>query len=170
MSNSSKATSYILGVNAYHGDSSACLVRNGEIVAASEEERFLRVKHWAGLPLESIKYCLEAADIGLEEVDHIATSRNPMSQIHRKILFALRRRPNIGFVLGRLKNMRRAGGIKSQIAEGLNIDSSRIKAQFHPIEHHSAHSASSFFVSPFEEAAVVSIDAFGDLRSTMVSV
>ena len=170
MSNSNKAPSYVLGVNAYHGDSSACLVRNGEIVAAAEEERFLRVKHWAGLPLKSIKYCLEAADIGLEEIDHIAISRNPMSQIHRKILFALRRRPNIGFVLGRLKNMRRAGGIKSQIAEGLNVDSSRIKAQFHPVEHHIAHSASSFFVSPFEEAAVVSIDAFGDLRSTMVSV
>jgi len=57
---------YILGLNAYHGDSSACLVRDGQLVAAVEEERFRRVKHWAGFPSESIRYCLEAAGVSLE--------------------------------------------------------------------------------------------------------
>ncbi|NBN98470.1 MAG: carbamoyltransferase, partial [Flavobacteriia bacterium] len=63
---------YILGINAFHGDSSACLLRSGELIAAAEEERFRRIKHWAGFPSESIKYCLLEAKISIEEVDHIA--------------------------------------------------------------------------------------------------
>src|SRR5712692_9750731 len=82
---------YILGINAYHGDAAAALIKDGRIVAAVEEERFNRIKHCAGFPTESVKYCLRAAGIGIEEVDHVGISRDPSAHLHKKILFAARR-------------------------------------------------------------------------------
>jgi len=67
----------ILGINAYHGDSSACLIIDGKLIAAVEEERFRRIKHWAGFPTESIRYCINEAGISVEDIDHIAVNRNP---------------------------------------------------------------------------------------------
>ena len=67
---------YILGINSFHGDSSACLLCNGKLIAAVEEERFRRIKHWAGFPSESIRYCLKEAGIKLSDVNHIATNQN----------------------------------------------------------------------------------------------
>jgi carbamoyltransferase len=68
---------YILGINAYHGDSSACLVIDGKLIAAVEEERFRRVKHWAGFPTEAVRYCLNEAGIGVEDIDHVAVKPAP---------------------------------------------------------------------------------------------
>src|SRR5690349_4796020 len=82
---------HILGINAYHGDAAAAIVRDGELLAAVEEERFNRIKHCAGLPTESIKYCLRAAGISIEQVDHIGISRNPSANLHKKILFAAKK-------------------------------------------------------------------------------
>ena len=73
----------ILGINAYHGDASASLIQNGELVAAVEEERFTRVKHWAGFPAESIRYCLEVGGITPQEIDHVAVSFNPKANVNR---------------------------------------------------------------------------------------
>ena len=78
---------YILGLNIYHGDSSACIMRNGEIIFAIEEERINRIKHWAGLPIESIKACLKYANISLEEIDYIAINSNPFSNFYNKIKY-----------------------------------------------------------------------------------
>src|SRR5882724_11056769 len=82
---------YILGINAYHGDAAAALIKDGRIVAAVEEERFNRVKHCAGFPAESVRYCLRTAGIGIEEVAHIGISRDPSAHLHKKILFAASR-------------------------------------------------------------------------------
>ena len=82
---------YILGINAYHGDAAAALIKDGRIVAAVEEERFNRVKHCAGFPAESVRYCLRAAGIGIEEVAHVGISRDPSAHLHKKILFAASR-------------------------------------------------------------------------------
>src|SRR6266480_1907236 len=79
---------YILGINAYHGDAAAALIKDGRIVAAVEEERFNRVKHCAGFPAESVRYCLRAAGIGIEEVEHVGISRDPSAHLHKKVLFA----------------------------------------------------------------------------------
>ncbi len=81
----------ILGINAYHGDASAAIVVDGQLVAAVEEERFNRIKHCAGFPAESIRYCLKAAGIGLDDVDHIGISRDPSAHLHKKILHAASR-------------------------------------------------------------------------------
>ena len=82
---------YILGINAYHGDAAAAIVRDGELIAAVEEERFNRIKHCAGFPTQSIQYCLRAAGIGIEEVDHVGVSRDPSAHLHKKVLIAARR-------------------------------------------------------------------------------
>ncbi|MGQ9848364.1 MAG: carbamoyltransferase N-terminal domain-containing protein [Bacteroidales bacterium] len=78
---------YILGLNAYHGDSSACIVKDGKLIAAAEEERFRRIKHWAGFPTEAIKYCLDEAKVKLEKIDYIAINRNLTANLLRKAPF-----------------------------------------------------------------------------------
>ncbi|MBX7223622.1 MAG: carbamoyltransferase [Blastocatellia bacterium] len=157
----------ILGINAYHGDASAALVVDGQLVAAVEEERFNRFKHWAGFPLESVRYCLEAANLRLEDIDHVAVSRNPSAHIHQKILFALSKRPSLGLVKDRLANAGKVSNALSELAGGFQLAPEKLKAVEHHVEHHLAHLASSFFVSPFEEAACLSIDGFGDFLSTL---
>ncbi len=82
---------YILGINAYHGDAAAALIKDGRILAAVEEERFNRVKHCAGFPTEAVRYCLKTAGIGIEDVAHIGISRDPSAHLHKKILFAASR-------------------------------------------------------------------------------
>src|SRR5947207_15544759 len=81
----------ILGLNAYHGDAAAAIIRDGELIAAVEEERFNRIKHCAGFPTESVRYCLATAGIEIEEVEHIGISRDPSAHLHKKILFAATR-------------------------------------------------------------------------------
>ena len=77
----------ILGLNAYHGDSSACLIEDGKLISAVEEERFRRIKHWAGLPTESIRYCLEESNITIEQVDAIAINQDARKNMLKKIAF-----------------------------------------------------------------------------------
>lgn len=155
----------ILGLNAYHGDSAACLVIDGQLVAAVEEERFRRIKHWAGLPTESIRYCLAAGGISLDQVDHIAINRNPTANLLKKALFAFTKRPSLQAIKDRLTNSGKVTDIETLLCQEFSIH----KAPFtiHRVEHHRAHLASSFFVSPFDSAAVVSVDGFGDFVSTM---
>ena len=155
----------ILGLNAYHGDSSACLLADGKLIAAAEEERFTRIKHWAGFPKESIKYCLNEAGITIDEIDHIAVNRDPKANFMKKAIYAFSKRPSLKLVTDRLKNASRVRDIRETVCKEFGVDN--IRAQTHNIEHHIAHLASSFFVSPFDEAAVVSIDGFGDFAGAM---
>jgi carbamoyltransferase len=227
----------ILGINAYHGDAAAALIKDGLIVAAAEEERFNRVKHCAGFPAAALRYCLAAAGITIKDVDHIGISRDPSAHLHKKILFAAsraakgtvgRRRKGISDfglrnsdlvgaqahtwdsdsadlaktqspalssgdsdlstqdsalstsagngrngkgifaqIKDRLGNAAKVRDLKDDVARALGVGKNSIRAQFHNIEHHRAHLASSFYVSPFERAALLSIDGFGDFISTM---
>jgi carbamoyltransferase len=157
----------ILGLNAYHGDSSACVVIDGQLIAAVEEERFRRVKHWAGLPVQSINYCLKEAGVKIEEVDHIAINRNPKANFMKKALFAFSKRPSLKLVSDRLKNASKVVDLKTILCKELNTQNSKLKADFHHVEHHIAHLGSAFFVSPFDKAAVVSVDGFGDFVGAM---
>jgi carbamoyltransferase len=155
----------ILGLNAFHGDSSACLIIDGTLVAAAEEERFRRIKHWAGLPTEAVRYCMEAGGITLDQVDHIAINRNPSANLLKKALFAFQKRPSLKAITDRLSNAGKVKDIESLLCTEFKIQNSKFK--IHNIEHHLAHLASSFLVSPFDSAAVVSVDGFGDFVSTM---
>ena len=209
---------YILGINAYHGDAAAAIIKDGKLLAAVEEERFNRFKHCAGFPAESIRYCLKVAEVSIEDVEHIGISRDPSAHLHKKVLFAATRaakqitgvqqreaetrRPfdpdlsseisgsddsafstsssipvsdsrngkGVGIfrqIKDRLGNAAKVRDLKDDLARALGVTKSRLRAQFHNVEHHRAHLASSFFVSPFERAALLSIDGFGDFISTM---
>jgi carbamoyltransferase len=161
---------YILGINAYHGGASACIIKDGQLVAAVEEERFTRVKYWAGFPVQSIHYCLREAGISVHDLDHVGISRDPRANIFRKAKFALRQLPNAHFLLDRAKNLRRVGGLARVFCDLMGVSQSDLHIQFHNVEHHRAHLASAFFVSPFEKAAVLSVDGMGDFSSTMWGV
>ena len=214
---------YILGINAYHGDAAAAIIKDGELLAAAEEERFNRVKHCAGFPTEAVRYCLQAAGIGIEDVAHVGVSRDPSAHLHKKILFAARRLGHRGTearrresrrqgaegrwqeagavpkatravgtdadepsalpasgngngrgifrqIRDRLGNAARVRDLPEELSKALGVSRSNLRAQFHNIEHHRAHLASSFYVSPFERAALLSIDGFGDFVSTMWAV
>jgi carbamoyltransferase len=154
---------YILGLNAYHADSAACLMRDGALIAAAEEERFRRIKHWAGFPSEAIRYCLEEAGIGLGDIAHVALNRDPKANYWKKVAYTLTRRPSPALVLARMKNARKWSGVGEELAR--SFPDQRFGGAVHHIEHHLAHLASAFLVSPFEDAAVVSLDGFGDFSS-----
>jgi carbamoyltransferase len=158
---------YILGINAYHGDAAAAIIKDGRLIAAVEEERFNRVKHCAGFPEQSIRYCLEAAGLRLEDVDHIGISRDPSAHLHKKILYAASRLGVFRQAKDRIANTAKVRDLREDLARVFGVSKRSLRAQFHNVEHHLAHLASAFFVSPFERAALLSIDGFGDFISTM---
>jgi len=157
----------ILGVNAYHANAAAAIVVDGQLVAAVEEERLNRVKYAAGLPARAIQFCLDQAGAKLTEVDHIAIPRDPRARMGAKLRYSMRM-PS--FAIDRIRVMRRFAGIREDIAAAFEIGPAEIRAQFHRIEHHHAHLASAFFVSPFDRAAVLSADGLGDFASFMCAV
>ncbi len=160
----------ILGLNTYHGDSSACLLINGKIVNAIEEERIRRIKHWAGFPSESIKFCLKDAGINISDVDYITIGRNPSAHFVKKIFSSLKKITNFSFIKDRVSNIKKITSLKSEIAKELGVDKNEITAEIIHIEHHRSHMASAYFASPFEESAILSIDGFGDFSSSMIGI
>ena len=154
----------ILGINAYHGNASAAIVCEGRLVAAVEEERFNRVKYAAGFPAQAIRYCLKEAGLELKDIDHVAVPRNPYARLGTKLFYAIRM-PS--FARERIKVLAKFTGIPEALAQVFDTDPAKIAATFHRIEHHQAHLASAFFVSPFERAALLSADGLGDFASTM---
>jgi carbamoyltransferase len=157
----------ILGINAYHGDAAAALVVDGELLAAAEEERFNRVKHCAGFPALAARWCLADAGLRPDELDHVAVSRDPRANLGRKLLRTIRHGASARYLKARLANASRIRDVGSALAEALGVDA--LRAEVHNVEHHQAHVASAFFVSPFEDAAILSVDGFGDFASTMLA-
>jgi carbamoyltransferase len=160
----------ILGLNAYHGDASAVLCNGATLAAAMEEERFTRLKHQAGFPAHAVRHSLQAGGLSPADIEHVAISRDPSAHIHRKLMFALTKGHSLSAMRDRLWNVAQQKDLKSTLAEALDVDGASLKAQVHRVEHHRAHMASSFFVSPFDKAALLSIDGFGDFVSTMWGV
>jgi carbamoyltransferase len=154
----------ILGINAYHGNASAAIVCDGRLVAAVEEERFNRVKYAAGFPAQAIRYCLKEAGLELKHIDHVGVPRNPYARLGTKLFYAMRM-PS--FARERAKVLVKFTGIPEALAQAFHTDPEKVAAKFHRVEHHQAHLASTFFVSPFERAALLSADGLGDFASTM---
>jgi carbamoyltransferase len=153
----------VLGINAFHGDSSACLVRDGVLVAAAEEERFRRIKHWAGFPAESIAFSLKEAGVSLSDVDHIAINQDSRAHLLRKISYLARLMPDPALVLQRVRTRRHREGVPARLAKAFPGDG--FKGALHNIEHHLCHMYSAYYVSSFKDAVVVSVDGFGDFSS-----
>src|SRR3954452_1847178 len=155
----------LIGINAYHGDVSAVLVRDGQLVAAVEEERFRRIKHYAGFPEQGIRVCLELGGITAADVDLFAVSRDPRAHLLRKAWFLPRHRPG-GTVGARDPNIASVRSLPARIADALGLERRATRARTRFVEHHPSHLASAAFVSPFETGAVCAIDGFGDFVST----
>jgi carbamoyltransferase len=162
----------ILGLNAYHGDASAALLVDGQLAAAIEEERLNRKKHCAGFPALAARACLDMAGVKPQDIDHVAVSRDPKAHLLKKALHVASRVATGGAegvlstLRDRLGNVARLRKSEDALAAAFGIDGG-LRAVHHPVEHHRAHLASTFFASPFEEAAVLSLDGFGDFVSTM---
>lgn len=155
--------SVILGLNAYHADSSACIVVDGELVACAEEERFRRVKHWAGFPAESIRYCLSEAGVRLEQVTDLAVNSDDRANAVRKLIYVLTHRPNLSLLLRKLRARRLRAGVRDMLARSFPEDV--FVGRIVPVEHHLAHLASTYYAGPFNQAVAVSVDGFGDFAS-----
>jgi carbamoyltransferase len=152
----------ILGINAYHADAAACIVRGGTLLAAVEEERFRRIKHWAGFPSRAIAYCLKEARAELGDLTHIAINRDGRANIWRKLNYVLARRPSPRLLINRLHNRRQVAAIDDELSA---LPGRPFRGAVQYVEHHLAHLASAFYPSPYSEAAVVSVDGFGDFAS-----
>lgn len=161
----------ILGINAYHADSSAAIFVDGKMIGAIEEERFRRVKHWAGFPSQSIAFCLKEAGVDAEQVDHIAIGRDPKAKFFKKMLFvASNFNGSFEVIKDRLQNARKVASLEEQFQQHFGVAASVIKPKIFQVEHHRSHLASAFFASPFEKAALLSIDGSGDFTTTMTGI
>ncbi len=153
----------ILGLNAFHGDAAACLVVDGELLAAAEEERFRRIKHWAGFPAQAIRYCLTQAGLDLTQIDRVAVNSAPGANLARKLRYTLTHVPSITLVAEKLRNRRLRSSVVQLLSQA--FDNQPCDSRVHRIEHHAAHLASAYYPSPFDTATTVSVDGFGDFSS-----
>tara|TARA_B100000963_G_scaffold356435_1_gene376530 strand:- start:2537 stop:4252 length:1716 start_codon:yes stop_codon:yes gene_type:complete len=155
---------YTLGINAYHADSSAALLIDGEVVSATEEERFTRQKHWAGLPIKSIEFCLKSHGLKMSDISSICVGRDPKAKILNKIKYMVKNiKPSIFMLKQRFANRSDLNSLKDNIKKHFGFCPT-----INFIEHHRAHLASAFFSSPFEEATLISIDGSGDFSTIMI--
>ncbi len=160
----------ILGLNTHHADSSAAIFIDGKLIAATEEERFTRIKHWAGFPEKAIRFCLEEANISLEEVNYITIGRDTGAKMDRKMLYLVKNVGKISSLLkDRLSNRKKITSMASYFSNKFHISESLIEKKLVNVEHHRAHLASAFFASPFKESAIISIDGSGDFTTTMIA-
>lgn len=157
----------ILGIGGYSHDSAAALVCDGKLVAAVAEERLSRVKHEGGVPRRAVQYCLDAAGLTRDDVDHIGCYMRPFVRLGRRIPYRM--------LQAFRSPMYSAGYIAYEIAHNaLYMHGMRglrgKKARLHFMDHHPAHAASAFLVSPFEEAALLSIDYVGEFTATWMGI
>ena len=161
----------ILGINAYHADSSAAIFVDGKLIAAIEEERFRRVKHWAGFPELSIAFCLKEAGIGYGDVDYFSIGRDPKAKFLKKLVF-LAKNPGGSYmaVRDRLTNSKKIASIDQELSRLSGLPVSAFSGKIKQVEHHRSHIASAFFASPFDKAACLTIDGSGDFTTTMTAI
>ena len=155
----------ILGLNIFHGDAAACIIKNDKILIAVEEERINRIKHSSGFPIKSIKYCLEYSNLKISDIDYVCVNRNPKINFFKKILFVLKNKLSIDYVIDRINNLNKINSIKDLFKNYFEND--KIKFKIIYTQHHLSHISSAFHLSGFESSSVLSVDGFGDFVSTM---
>ena len=158
--------SIILGLNCFHADSSACIVKDGQIICAVEEERINRIKHWAGFPLESIRECLKISNINFDQITDVTINTNPKSNLVPKIKFFLK---NLIFGKKKIEIFKRykdKTGIKKLLHENFKFNKN---LRFHYINHHISHIASGYYLTDFKKAICLTIDGSGDFSSLTIS-
>jgi carbamoyltransferase len=155
----------ILGISAFYHDSAACLVKNGEIVAAVQEERFTRKKGDADFPIQSVEYCLSEAGLSLDQLDFVVFYDKPISKFDRILASYIHRAPRglLSFIQAMPLWLKDKLWVEDTIQKEL-----KFRRDILFTEHHQSHAASAFFPSPFEEAAILSIDGVGEWATTTI--
>jgi len=153
----------VLGLNAFHGDSSACIFVDGKMIAAVEEERFRRIKHWAGFPSLAIKYCLRSSNLELNDIDVVAINTLPKAARLKKIGFVLSGQASPSLIKEKLLVRKKRVSLKHYFEQ--EFPQQKFNARIDHVEHHLAHLASAYLVSPFKHASIISVDGFGDFAS-----
>jgi carbamoyltransferase len=166
---------YILGVSAYYHDSAACLLHKGDIVAAAQEERFTRKKYDAGFPENAIKYCLSEAGITTDQLDHIVFYEKPFSKFERLLetYLAFAPRGFKSFAASMPVWIKEKLFQKTMIVKELeSLFGKQVKWRERLLfsEHHLSHAASAFYPSPFDEAAVLTMDGVGEWTTTSLAI
>jgi carbamoyltransferase len=159
----------ILGLNMFHADASAAIIRDGEVVFAVAEERLNRIKHFAGFPALAVQACLDAAGATIGEVDHIAVGQDSDANLAKKVRYALAHPAKILNLIKLRQRKESMRDVRSLLAKALNVASQRMRFEEHHLEHHIAHIASAYYCSPWEKAAGFSYDGSGDFVSTMMA-
>ena len=159
----------ILGLNMFHGDASAALVQDGEVVFAVAEERLNRTKHYAGFPSLAIKACLDFVGAKITDVDHVAVGQDSDANLARKVQYALANPARILNFIRLRQRKQPMRNVATLIAQALDVDPETLAFQQHHVEHHIAHIASAYYCSPWEKAAGFSYDGSGDFVSTMMA-
>ena len=159
----------VLGLNMFHPDASATIVKDGEVAFAVAEERLNRIKHFAGFPALAVKACLDAVGARLTDVDHVAVGQDSAANLAEKVKYAVARPTQIlNFI--RLRQRKRAmQDLRSLLAQALDVDAGTLRFAEHHVEHHVAHIASAYYCSPWDRAAGFSYDGSGDFVSTMMA-
>ena len=157
---------YILGINAYHADSSAALIKDGEVISAVEEERFNRIKHWSGFPIQSIKYCISKENLEINDLDFITVNSNNYSNIFNKLFYSLSNNISFEFFLNQVQRRQKKNKIKNDLLNSFSLK--KLKPKICKVDHHLSHISSSLFCSNFHEGSFISIDGFGDFSSSVI--
>ena len=159
----------IIGINAYHADASAAIFVDGKMIAAIEEERFTRIKHWAGFPKQAIEFCLAEAGVQYEDVNYYAIGRDPKAKILKKMAYLAGDPLKVASVFkDRFANSRKVVSLEKELSQISGLPEEKFTGKVKNIEHHRSHIASAFFASPFDKAACLSLDGSGDFSTTMV--
>src|SRR5258706_11386139 len=159
----------ILGLNMFHADASAAIVKDGEVVFAIAEERLNRRKHFGGFPALAIQACLDYAGATIYDIDHVAMGQDTDPNLAKRVQYAL---SNPSRILNFIKMRERKESmrdLRTLIVSTLGADPARLRFTEHHLEHHIAHIASAFYCSPWEKAAGFSYDGSGDFVSTMTA-
>lgn len=152
----------ILGLNYYHPDSSACLIKDGKILSAAEEERFVRKKHFSGFPYNSIEYCLSNANLQISDLDYVAINFDPKANFSQKLFFSFR---NIFSIAIHKKIFNFINKIFKKNDLKIFLNKKNFKGKIINVEHHKSHLSSSLFLSNFNSCIGLTIDGFGDFCS-----
>ncbi len=159
----------ILGLNMFHADASAAIVKDGEVVFAIAEERLNRKKHFGGFPTLAIRACLQHAGASIYDVDHVAVGQDTDANLAKKVQYALSNPTRILNFIRMRQRKEEMRDLRTLIIESLEADPQRLRFTEHHLEHHIAHIASAFYCSPWESAAGFSYDGSGDFVSTMTA-
>tara|TARA_B100000029_G_scaffold506093_1_gene588173 strand:+ start:2065 stop:3813 length:1749 start_codon:yes stop_codon:yes gene_type:complete len=154
---------YVLGLNFLHSDTSACIFKNGHLISAAEEERFLRIKHTSNFPFNSIKFCLDEAKIKISDVNIITINTNPFSSFGRKIFYTIQNPKSLEIALKSLLNLKKKVSIKNEIKK-IDVDNI-FTGKLKYVDHHESHIASSIYFSNYKKSVNLSVDGFGDFVS-----